>query len=122
MAEGFLRPLLHESDTVISAGLEAQGLNPRAVAVMNEIGIDLSSHTSSPLTEYSDQEFDYVITVCDNAAKNCPLFPGPAVRLHWPFDDPASAIGSESEIMATFRRVRDEIRKKIGEFATKYVS
>jgi len=116
MAEGFLRQSLKQSDEVVSAGLEAHGLNPRAVIVMNEVSIDISSQKSSLLTEYLDQEFDFVITVCDNAAKNCPIFPGRATRLHWPFDDPAKAIGSEAEIMAVFRRVRDQISQKIGEF------
>jgi len=122
MAEGFLRQYLDESDTVFSAGLEAHGLNPRAVTAMKEIGIDISGHESSPLTKYLDKEFDYVITVCDNAARNCPSFPGQAVRLHWPFDDPASANGSDSEILAAFRRVRDEIWAKTKLFAASHAS
>lgn len=122
MAEEFLRQSLNDTDEVISAGLEAHGINPRAVTVMEEVGLDISGHKSSLLTEYLDQEFDYVITVCDKAATNCPLFPGQAIRLHWPFDDPASATGSETEILAVFRRVRDEIRAKIKEFAAGHTS
>ena len=115
MAEGFLRKhLLDAGDpesaaAVRSAGLSPHGVNPNAVRVMDEIGIDISGHTSNHVDEYIGREFDYVITVCDNAAEACPVFPGDTVRRHWPFDDPAAATGSESEILAEFRRIRDEI-------------
>ena len=115
-AEGFLRHHLGKNHTVASAGLEPKGLNPFAVRVMGEIGIDISTHTSKHLREFLDREFDYVITVCDNAAARCPAFPGLARRLHWPFDDPAEATGTEDEVLAEFRRIRDEIEVKITEW------
>jgi len=119
MAEGFFRHFLNEKpsstlpDIVRSAGIETHGLNPRAVLVMKEVGIDISSHTSDHLNKYIDETFDYVITVCDNAARSCPSFPGNSQRLHWPFDDPAQARGNEEAILNEFRRVRDEIGVKI---------
>jgi arsenate reductase len=119
MAEGFFRHYLNQRElnraaaSVRSAGLETHGLNPRAVRVMGEIGIDISGHASNDLQEYLGDSFDYVITVCDNAAKNCPVFPGPARKLHWPFDDPAGATGNDDEILDEFRRVRDQIRRQV---------
>ncbi len=119
MAEGFLREYFRRrgdhtsAQAVKSAGLEPHGVNPHAIEVMSEIGIDISGHTSNHVTEYLEQSFDYVITVCDNAAANCPTFPGPARRLHWPFDDPAATVGTGEEILAEFRRIRDEIGDKI---------
>jgi arsenate reductase len=116
MAEGFLRAALGGNDLVASAGIEPHGLNPRAVEVMREVGIDISSHTSNDINRYLNHSFDYVITVCDNAAKRCPTFPGSGIRLHWPFDDPAQVTGSDDHILAEFRRVRDEIHRKIDEW------
>jgi len=116
MAEGFFRHYGNNSLEVSSAGLEPKGLNPKAVQVMKEIGIDISAYTSDHLQKYLNQSFDYVITVCDMAAKNCPVFPGKGAKLHWPFDDPADATGTEYEILASFRRVRDEIDRKIKEW------
>ncbi|UCD64610.1 MAG: arsenate reductase ArsC [Candidatus Zixiibacteriota bacterium] len=119
MAEGFFKRYFEDAgdsesaSAVRSAGLEPHGVNPNAVKVMNEIGIDISCHTSNHLSEYLDEQFDYVITVCDNAAANCPTFPGDTARLHWPLDDPAAATGTEDEILDEFRRVRDEIDGKI---------
>lgn len=113
MAEGFLRAALSDRDRVVSAGIEAHGLNPRAVLVMSEVGIDISSHTSDLLSAYLNDSFDYVITVCDNAAENCPIFPGGGERVHWSFDDPAKATGAEEAILGEFRRVRDQIRRQI---------
>lgn len=119
MAEGFFRHYLtnagerESADSVRSAGLEPHGVNPMAVAAMAELGIDISDHTSDHLQKFLNDEFDYIITVCDNAAANCPAFPGPGERIHWPFDDPAVAVGSDDEIMAEFRRVRDEIGARI---------
>ncbi len=119
MAEGFFRYYLNQrglkraAASVYSAGLETHGLNPRAVRVMREIGIDIADHTSNDLQEYLGESFDYVITVCDNAAKNCPVFPGPARRMHWPFSDPAGATGGEDEILEEFRRVRDQIGRQV---------
>ena len=117
MAEGLLRQHLGESHVVASAGLEPKGVNPFAVSVMREIGIDISSHTSKHLREFLDKDFDYVITVCDQAAARCPTFPGRARRLHWPFDDPAEATGTEEQVMAEFRRIRDEIEVKVTAWA-----
>lgn len=113
MAEGYIRKYGGEQVVVHSAGLEPHGLNPRAVRVMREVGIDISGHSSDHLNEYLDETFDYVITVCDNAARNCPVFPGDGARQHWPFEDPAGASGTEEEILGVFRRVRDEIGERI---------
>ena len=113
MAEGFFKHFLDNSHEIYSAGLIPTGLNPLATEVMKEIGIDISSQHSKYLGEFLDKRFDYIITVCDNAAQNCPSFPGPAERIHWPFDDPVQASGTDDEILAEFRRVRDEIGNKI---------
>jgi arsenate reductase (thioredoxin) len=117
MAEGLLR---HEAGTrfdVSSAGTHPTQVRPEAVAVMHEIGIDISKHRSKSVDDFAGQDFDYVITVCDNANETCPVFPGNAQRLHWPFEDPAAAQGSEDERIALFRRVRDQIRARIAQFA-----
>ena len=122
MTEGFLRhhlPIAGQRSTaakVRSAGLEAHGLNPLAVKVMNEVGIDISGQESECLDKYLEDEFDFVITVCDNAASHCPIFPGEGVRIHWPFDDPAGATGSEQQVLAEFRRVRDQIDRQVRAF------
>ncbi len=113
MAEGFFRHYGGESLKVVSAGTEPKGVNPIAVRVMKEIGIDISGHTSNHVREYVDQQFDFVITVCDHAARNCPRFPGEGTRLHWPFDDPADAEGTAADVLNEFRRVRDEMGDKI---------
>jgi arsenate reductase len=113
MAEGFLRHYGGDKVEVYSAGLNPKGLHPLAIKVMAEVGIDISKQTSNHVNEYFGQKFDYVITVCDNAATNCPTFPGNAIRLHWPFEDPADATGNEEQVMAVFRRVRDEIGIRI---------
>jgi arsenate reductase len=109
MAEGFLRHYGGDKVEVYSAGLEPKGVHPLAIKVMAEIEMYISHQTSKHVNEFVGQKFDYVITVCDNAAKNCPVFPGAETKLHWPFDDPAGATGGEEEILAVFRRVRDEI-------------
>ncbi len=109
IAEGFFRHYGRDQVEVFSAGLEPKGVNPRAIQVMKEVGVDISRHTSEYLSKYIGQSFDYIITVCDNAAANCPVFPGAGTKLHWPFDDPAEAVGWEEEILTVFRRVRDEI-------------
>lgn len=103
---------------VYSAGIEPHGVNPKAVQVMNEAGIDISGHTSNHMDEYRDIDFDYVITVCDHARENCPYFPSNAERIHQNFIDPAQATGSEKEILDEFRRVRDEIKL----FAKKFIT
>jgi arsenate reductase (thioredoxin) len=109
MAEGFFRHYGAGFVDVHSAGIFPVGVNPRAIQVMSEAGVDISSQTSKHLSIYLKESFDYVITVCDNAAANCPVFPGAGKRLHWPFPDPADAIGGEKEIMMRFRFVRDQI-------------
>ena len=96
---------------VYSAGVETHGVNPRAIAIMKEDGIDISNHTSNNIDEYLDIPFDFVITVCDNAKERCPFFPTKAVKLHHNFPDPAKATGTELEIMEEFRRVREMIKK-----------
>lgn len=113
MAEGLFRHFGEGTIESFSAGLEPKGVNPRAIVVMNELGIDISTHTSDHLEKYLADTFDFVITVCDNANEKCPVFPGAGKRLHWPFDDPADASGTEEEILGEFRRVRDEIAAKV---------
>jgi arsenate reductase len=113
MAEGMLRNLAEGQFEVHSAGTEATHVRPQAIKVMEEIGIDISGQESKTLEVYLDQPFDYVITVCDEANEACPFFPGAKNRLHWSFEDPSRADGSEEERLAVFRRVRDEIRERI---------
>jgi arsenate reductase len=95
---------------VYSAGIETHGVNPKAIAVMKEDGIDISGHTSNNINEYRNIDFDYVITVCDNAKERCPFFPSKAEKFHQNFPDPAKANGSDKEIMNEFRKVRDMIK------------
>jgi arsenate reductase (thioredoxin) len=115
MAEGLLRHLDGSNFEVYSAGVEPSSVKPEAIAVMQEIGIDISGHRSKSVDEFLGQEFDYIITVCDNAKEHCPIFPGKAKRIHWSFDDP-SAAGDEATRLAVFARVRDEIEEKIKGF------
>ena len=110
MAEGYLRYFANDKAEIFSAGIETHGVNPRAIAVMKEEGIDISHHTSNSIEEYRNIEFDYVITVCDNAKERCPFFPSTAKKFHYNFPDPAKAIGSEEEVMLQFRKVRDMIK------------
>ena len=117
MAEGLLRHIAGDRFDVHSAGTIASFVRPQAIKAMQEIGIDISSHRSKPVDEFAGQQFDYVITVCDNAKHNCPVFPGKTERIHWSFADPAEATGSDEEITAVFRRVRDEIRRRLEDFA-----
>ena len=118
LAEGILRAAVGEAAEVASAGSDPAGyVHPMAVEVMKEIEIDISAHTSKHLDEFLQQEVHTVITVCGNADQACPIFPGQAEKHHWPFDDPAKATGSEEEIRAVFRRVRDEIRAKFEAYA-----
>lgn len=118
MAEGLLRHIAGDKFEIASAGTIASFVRPQAIAVMAEIGIDIAGHRSKCLDEFLATPFDYVITVCDNANEACPVFPGPAKRFHWSFDDPAEAAGSDEEQLAVFRRVRDEIRETLIEFAS----
>lgn len=116
MAEGLLRDMAGDSFDVVSAGTIASSVRPQAIEVMDEIGIDISAHRSKSLDEFLETPFDYVITVCDNANENCPIFPGAARRIHWSFDDPADASGSDEQKLEVFRRVRDEIRARLIQF------
>ncbi|MGD9563111.1 MAG: arsenate reductase ArsC [Pyrinomonadaceae bacterium] len=116
MAEGLLRHDGGDRFEVESAGVIASFVRPQAIAAMKEVGIDISGHRSKSVDEFVGQAFDYVITVCDNAKESCPVFPGKTERKHWSFDDPAEATGTEDEILAVFRRVRDEVRDRLGEF------
>ena len=113
MAEGLLRHMGEGRFEVHSAGTMASFVRPQAIEAMREIGIDISGHRSKSVDEFAGQEFDYVITVCDNANENCPVFPGKTKRIHWSFDDPAEARGTEEEKLAVFRRVRNEIAEKL---------
>ena len=110
LAEGYLRHFAGDKANVYSAGVETHGLNPRAIATMKEDGIDISGHTSNNILEYTGVEFDYVITVCDNAKERCPYFPSNAQKFHYNFPDPAKANGTEAEIERAFNEVRDMIK------------
>ncbi|RKF36924.1 protein tyrosine phosphatase [Sphingobacterium siyangense] len=116
IAEGFLRHFAGSRAEVYSAGIEMHGVNPKAIQVMAEAGIDISSHTSNHVNEYAAIDFDYVITVCDNAKESCPYFPSRAKKLHYNFPDPAKATGTEEEVMNEFRRVRDLIKTYSAKF------
>lgn len=111
MAEGLLRHLAGDRFDVHSAGTNPGTVRPEAIAVMKEIGIDISGHRSKHVAEFADQAFDYVLTVCDHAAETCPVYPGHANRVHHSFEDPAGCSGSAQERLAAFRRVRDQIRE-----------
>lgn len=110
IAEGYLRHFAGNKAIVYSAGIETHGLNPRAIATMKVDGIDISAHTSNNIDEYRNINFDFVITVCDNAKENCPYFPTKAVKFHYNFPDPAKATGTEDEINAQFAAVRELIK------------
>jgi arsenate reductase len=116
MAEGLLRHAGADSYCVSSAGTHPTYVRPEAAAVMKEVGIDISGHRSKSVDQFVGRQFDYVITVCDNAKKTCPMFPGMAERLHWSFEDPAALEGSDEQRRAAFRKVRDEIRARISGF------
>ncbi len=116
IAEGYLRHFSGDKANVYSAGIETHGVNPKAIQIMAEDGIDISKHTSNNVDEYTDIPFDYVITVCDNAKENCPWFPTTAQRFHHNFTDPAKATGTAEQVMNEFRKVRDEIRAYAADF------
>ena len=114
MAEAFLRKFAGDKFEVYSAGLEPQGINPYTIRVMEEIGYNMSSYRSKSLMEYMGKNhFGYLITVCGSADKNCPIFPGMGMRMHWGFEDPAAFQGSDDEKLEKFRQVRDQIAEKI---------
>ena len=122
IAHGFLACLTAGKANVYSAGVETHGVNPKAITTMKEIGIDISSHSSNNITEYFGVNFDYVITVCDNAKERCPYFPTKAVKLHYNFPDPAKAIGTEDEINEQFRSVRAMIKTYCEKFVEEYIN
>lgn len=116
LAEGYLRHFAGDKALVYSAGVETHGVNPRAVATMQQDGIDISGHSSNNILEYTGIEFDYVITVCDNAKERCPYFPSNAQKFHYNFPDPAKATGTEAEIEKAFSDVRSLIKKYCADF------
>lgn len=120
MAEGLLRHDGGPGYEVFSAGTKPSRVRPEAIQVMRESGLDISGHRSKSVDEFLGQEFDYVITVCDSAKESCPVFPGKTQRIHWSFDDPASAEGDEETRLAVFRRVRDEIRARLRMFISNH--
>ena len=116
IAEGYLRHFAGDKAEVYSAGVETHGVNPRAIEIMKEDGIDISKHTSNNVNEYRDIDFDYVITVCDNAKERCPFFPSKAKKFHHNFPDPAKATGTAEQIIQQFREVRNMIKNYSKEF------
>ncbi|HYY59536.1 MAG TPA: arsenate reductase ArsC [Pyrinomonadaceae bacterium] len=116
MAEGLLRHDGEDSFEVFSAGTHPSRVRPEAIEAMREAGIDISGHRSKSVDEFVGQQFDYVITVCDNAREQCPVFPAETRRIHWSFNDPAAAEGDEATRLAEFRRVRDLIRERLAGF------
>jgi arsenate reductase len=116
MAEGLMKSLGTGQWEVKSAGVLSSFVHPMAIQVMKEIGIDISHQTSKSVEQFLHEDFDFIITLCDYAATLCPTFPGQGKRLHWPFEDPASAIGTNEQRLTVFRKIRDQIKMKIVEF------
>ena len=116
IAEGYLRLFAGNKAKIYSAGIETHGVNPKAIAIMKEDGIDIANHTSNNVNEYKNINFDFIITVCDNAKENCPYFPSNAKKFHYNFPDPAKAKGNEEEIMKEFRTVRIMIKEYCANF------
>lgn len=121
IAEGYMRHFAQDKALVYSAGVETHGVNPRAIATMQEDGIDISGHTSNNMLEYQDIPFDFVLTVCDNAKERCPYFPSSAQKFHYNFPDPAKATGTEEEIDAAFRQVRSSIKAYCEKFVADHL-
>lgn len=121
IAEGYLKFFAKEKAEVYSAGVETHGVNPKAIAIMSEDGIDISGHTSNHIDEYKDIDFDFVITVCDNARERCPYFPTTAEKFHYNFPDPAKATGTDEEIKAEFRKVRGMIKEYCEEWVSEHI-
>lgn len=118
IGEGLFRAEGGGQFEVFSAGTKPGYVRPEAIAVMKELGIDISNHRSKSVEEFQGQAFDYVVTVCDNARDNCPVFPGAAERIHWSFEDPAAVEGTETERLSAFRRIRDQIHGRVRAFLT----
>jgi arsenate reductase len=121
IAHGYLQQFGGDKVEVYSAGVETHGVNPKAVATMKQDGIDISNHTSNNVLEYKDVDFDFVITVCDNAKERCPYFPSKAIKFHYNFPDPAKAVGTDEEVKMEFERVRDLIKDYCQEFISKNI-
>jgi arsenate reductase len=117
MAEGLLRHDGGPEYEVFSAGTQPSYVRPEAIQVMREAGIDILGHRSKSVDEFTGQYFDYVITVCDNAKESCPTFPATTKRIHWSLEDPAAVKGSEEQRLAEFRRIRDQLRSHLRQFA-----
>ena len=122
IAEAYLRHFAGEKAAIYSAGVETHGVNPRAISTMKEDGIDISQHTSNNIDEYVNIDFDFVITVCDNAKERCPFFPTKAKKFHQNFPDPAKATGTEEAILEQFREVRQIIKSYSQQFASENLS
>ena len=122
LAEGYLRHFAGDKAEIYSAGIETHGVNPKAIEVMAEDHIDISSHTSNHVDEYKHIDFDAVITVCHNANEACPYFPGRVERFHYDFPDPAKATGTPEEIMNEFRKVRDMLKTYSANFVNHYIN
>ncbi len=118
IAEGYLRHFAGEKAEIYSAGIETHGVNPRAISIMKEDGIDISKHTSNNIDEYLDIDFDFVITVCDNAKEHCPIFPTKAKKFHYNFPDPSKSKGTEEEVLEEFRQVRQMIKDYSKQFVS----
>jgi len=121
IAEGYLKQFSAGQASVWSAGVETHGVNPRAIAIMKEDGVDISAQTSNNIEEYRSVDFDYVITVCDHAKERCPFFPSSAQQFHFNFPDPARATGTEAEIMDRFRDVREQIKAYCERFVRQHI-
>jgi arsenate reductase len=113
MAEGLMRQFRRDEFEVFSAGVEPKGVHPQAIVAMREIGVDISRQKSKHVDDLPAKEFDCIITLCDHAAQNCPVFPGKGVRIHHGFSDPAAVQGSDHEVLEAFRKVRDELKQFI---------
>ena len=122
IAEGYLRYFAKDFAKIYSAGIETHGVNPKAIATMKDDGIDISNHTSNNVSEYKDIDFDYVITVCDNANEHCPIFPSKAKKFHQNFPDPAKATGTTEEVMLQFATVREMIKSYCKDFITENIT
>ncbi len=118
IAEGYLRHFAGEKAEIYSAGIETHGVNPRAISIMKEDGIDISKHTSNNIDEYLDIDFDFVISVCDNAKEHCPNFPTKAKKFHHNFPDPSKSKGKEEEVLEEFRQVRQIIKDYSKQFVS----
>ena len=117
MAEGLLRHMAGDRFEVFIAGTEQTRVHPLAIEAMHEVGLDITAHTSKTLDTLAGQQFDYASTVCDRANESCPIFPGATQRIHWSFDDPSAATGSDEERLSAFRRIRDEVAARLRTFA-----